>query len=218
MNNWWKTDDEAEQSFHTFYYVTVDTLYGELDLIVGANQLEEEQKPLLKEGALIFGIFTLSGDVVLDEFEDGAVYNEECCLRLIRQGLVKGETDRCLSAFGEKSAFEFSEEKIEVNGIKEVFNQFEKYQKSKERFITSLASASVVFDDGSVDYTSRKRCIAVSYGNEIAEHLVFIDTDENGKIARLKIVSALGFEVKMDRPEYEYDEDLYGVEGFSDMN
>ncbi|MCR4563857.1 MAG: hypothetical protein K5755_04405 [Clostridiales bacterium] len=218
MTNWWKIEGEEEQSFHTFYYVNVDTLYGELDLIIGANQLSEEQLELLEEGSVIYGAYTLSGDVVLDEFENGAVYNEECCLRLLRQGLVKGETDRCLSAFGKNCEFEFAAEKIKVGGDRNAFEEFKKYQKSKERFITALASASVVFDDGSVDYSSSKRCVAISYGNEIAEHLLFIDTLDDGKISKLKIVSALGFEVKIDRPEFEDDDDLYGVEGFSDMN
>ena len=218
MENWWKTEDEPEQSFHTFYYVTVDTLYGELDLIVGASQLTEEQKPLLKEGALIYGVYTLSGDVVLDEFENGAVYNEECCLRLLRQGIVKGETERCFSAFSKNCVFEFASESIEEEGAEKCFEQFVKYQKSKDKFITALATASVVFDDESVDYSSAKRCIAISYGNEIAEHLLFIDTDKDGKIAKLRITSALGFEVRIDRPEYEYDEDFYGTENFSEMN
>jgi hypothetical protein len=218
MLNWWKADDEEEQSFHTFYFVNVDTLYGELDIIIGANQLEKEQQKLLKEGSVIYGAYTLSGDVVLDEFENGAVYNEECDLRLLRQGLVRGETERCFSAFSENCEFSFAAENEEANGGKNAFEHFVKYQKSKERFVTALATASVVFDDESVDYSSSKRCIAVSYGNEIAEHLIFVDTDENGKISSLKIVSALGFEVKIDRPDYEYDDDFYGVEGFGDIN
>ena len=135
MNNWWKTEDESEQSFHTFYYVTVDTLYGEIDLIIGASQLTEEQMPLLKEGSLIYGVFTLSGDTVLDEFENGALYNEECDLRLIRQGLVKGETDRCFSAFDENCIFQFTSEGIEVSGGKSSFEQFKKYRESKNKFI-----------------------------------------------------------------------------------
>ncbi|MBE6836349.1 MAG: hypothetical protein E7515_08945 [Ruminococcaceae bacterium] len=218
MTNWWKTDDEPEQSFHTFYSVTVDTLYGEIDIIVGVSQLTEEQKPLLKEGSVIYTVCTLSGDVVLDEFENGALYNEECDLRLIRQGLVSGEIDRTFEAFDENASFEFSSENIEASGKAEAFKELKKYCSSKERFITALASASVVFDDGSVDYTSTRRCVAVSYGNEIAEHLIFIDTDEKGKIARLKIVSALGYELRIDKPEYEYDDDLYGEDGFGDMN
>lgn len=218
MSNWWKTDDEDELNFHTFYYVTADTLYGEIELIIGAGQLDEKQKPLLKEGSMIFGVFTLSGDVVIDEFENGALYNEECDLRLLRQGLVKGETERCFSAFDENCIFEFTEKGINANGGKNSFEAFCNYRKSNERYITALATASVIFDDESVDFSSAKRCVAISYGNEIAEHLLFVDTSENGKITRLKIVSALGFNVKIDRPEYEYDEDLYGVEGFSDMN
>ena len=169
MSNWWKADDEDEQSFHTFYYVNVDTLYGGLDIIIGANQLEKEQLELLEEGSVIYGVYTLSGDVVLDEFENGALFNEECDLRLIRQGLVKGETERCFSAFSENCVFDFAAENIEITGAKAAFEQFVKYRKSKERFITALASAAVVFDDESVDYSNSRRCIAVSYGNEIAE-------------------------------------------------
>ena len=210
MTNWWKTDDESEQSFHTFDYVTVDTAYGELELIVGASLLTDEQKPLYKEGAVIYAVISLSGDVCVDEFENGAVYNKECDLRLIRQGLVKGEIDRVFSALSEDAELDFPSENIRVNGNVKVLEEMKKYQRSRERFITALATASVVFDDGSVDFGSSERCVAISYGNEIAEHLLFADTDEKGKIAEIKIVSALGFEVKIDTPEYEYDDEYCG--------
>lgn len=218
MFNWWKTENEPEQSFHTINIVTVDTLYGDLDLIVGANQLTEEQKPLLKEGSVIYSVITLSGDPVLDEFENGAVYNEECDLRLIRQGLVKGEIDRVFSALSDNAEFEFASENISISGKAKVLEELKKYKLSKKTFVTALSTASVVFDDGSVDFTSSKRCVAVSYGNEVAEHLLFVDTDDNGKIAKIRIVSALGFEVRIDKPEFEYDDDLYGEDRFGELN
>jgi hypothetical protein len=218
MTNWWKTDDESEQTFHTFDYVTVDTLYGELELIVGASLLTEEQKKIYKEGSVIYSVITLSGDVCVDEFENGAVFNEECDLRLIRQGLVKGETDRIFSALTDDTEFEFPSENIRVSGKTGVLEELKKYQRSKERFITALSTASVVFDDGSVDFGSSRRCVAISYGNEIAEHLLFADTDENGKVSKIRIVSALGFEVRVDTPEYVYGDGLYGEDGSEELN
>jgi len=218
MTNWWKTEDEQEQNFHTFYFVTVGTLYGDLDIIVGVKQITPEQEKLLKAGSVIRFAVTLSGDVVIDEFENGAVFNEECDLRLIRQGIVKGDTDRIICALNENVSFEFPSEDISVTGKGETFRAFENYCKSKETFVTALCTASVVFDDESVDFTSAKRAVAVSYGGEVAEHLIFIDTNENGKIVKIKIVSALGFDVKIDTPEYEYDDDIYGEEGFEELN
>ncbi len=218
MINWWKTEDESEQSFHTFDFVTVDTVYGELELIVGASLLTDEQKPLYREGSVIYSVITLSGDVRIDEFENGAVFNEENNLRLIRQGLVRGEIDRIFSSLSDSVSFEFPSENIKVSGKINVLEKIKKYQLSKEKFITALSTASVVFDDGSVDYSSSRRCVAVSYSNEIAEHLIFIDTDENGKTDKIKIVSALGFEVRIDTPEYEYDDGLYGEDGFEELN
>ena len=205
MENWWRADDEEMSEYHTFDYVTVDTSCGELEIILGLSQTTDKQKELLEEGSIIAVVGTLSGDVLVDDFEGGAFYNTENDLRLIRQWYDDKQSIRLFSMLNNDAVLEapFLNEKI--SGRQNVIDRMTEYLDSKEKTLTAMATASVIFDDESVDLSSSRRCVAVSYGGQFAENLVFVETDESGKVDKIRIVSALGFDVKIDRlPYFDY--------------
>jgi hypothetical protein len=126
-------------------------------------------------------------------------------LRLLRQWYSDRQSIRLFSVLSDSASLETPFLKEKISGTQAIIDEMTAYLSSKEKTLTAMATASVVFDDGSVDVGSSRRCVAVSYGGPVAENLVFVDTDESGKAEKIRIVSALGFEVKIDTlPYFDY--------------
>lgn len=70
-----------------FYYVIIDTQFGELPLCHKIELVSEEERQFFKEGACVFAYCIISGDVAIENYQEGAVYDEINDLKLIRECL-----------------------------------------------------------------------------------------------------------------------------------
>lgn len=61
----------------TFYAVTVDTAYGEIEICHSIDQVAEEEREFFKEWSCIFAWVVVQGDVAIDEYQEDAVYDDE---------------------------------------------------------------------------------------------------------------------------------------------
>ena len=68
---------DDEEKLHLFHRVMIDTEFGELEIAHTSDQVSEEELPLIKAGATVFGAFMVYGDCAIYEYENGIVKDEE---------------------------------------------------------------------------------------------------------------------------------------------
>ena len=78
------------------YTLEVDSFLGPLSLVIPKNKMNDEVTEKLHKGKeqYIIGRYIFSGDVAIDEYNNGAIYDEEHLLRLLRYCLDTGDFSR----------------------------------------------------------------------------------------------------------------------------
>jgi hypothetical protein len=172
----------------------VDTQYGELELIHTVEQADETERGKIKIGSIISGIFVLSGDVGIYEYQKGVVFDEEHNLRLLRYCFVKGNAKRTRHAFIEDAAYASASAGKEFSGRDQIIEYLQYVHDANssegQKYRAHMATIISIDNDGGEppEYPSGKRCVVLGKeGNKNYESIAFIDTDENGKISRLSL-------------------------------
>lgn len=89
-----------------FYYVMIDTQFGPLPLCHSADIVKEAERDYIREGACLFTTAcVVSGDVAIEEYKDGAVYDELNDLKLLRESLEMMDFSRMEHAFAEDAVY-----------------------------------------------------------------------------------------------------------------
>jgi hypothetical protein len=172
----------------------VDTQYGKLELIHTFEQTDETERDKIKIGAIISGIFVLSGDAGIYEYGKGPVFDEEHNLRLLRYCFVKGNAKRTRHAFTEDAAYISAASGKELTGRDRIIEFFQYIHDANSddgpKYLAHMATIISIDDYGGKppEYPCGKRCVVLGKeGDKNCESIAFIDTDENGKISRLSL-------------------------------
>lgn len=88
-----------------FYAVTIDTCYEKLEIFHVADMVSDEAKKLICVGACVYANCVIQGNVALGRYENGAVYDEESCLRLIENAFSLSSFERAEAAFAEGAEY-----------------------------------------------------------------------------------------------------------------
>ncbi|MCD8174481.1 MAG: hypothetical protein LUD41_00820 [Phascolarctobacterium sp.] len=88
-----------------FYAVTIDTCYEKLEIFHVADMVSDEAKKLICVGACVYANCVIQGNVALGRYENGAVYDEESCLRLIENAFSLSSFERAEAAFAERAEY-----------------------------------------------------------------------------------------------------------------
>lgn len=204
---WGKIQIEDEVDEQAYIRTIVETKYGDLEIIHTGDQIKEGQFDKFEIGAKVFGVFVLSGDAAIYDYDQGCIFNKEHDLSLLRYMFETGNAERIRSALSEDICFTTVSSEKEYNGKDEVIERFDYVykEKTKECFAHKATITSIDECDKELEYGVGKRCIVISYKEwDNYTSICFIETNEDGKIIKIKIVEDPEYHFKIDEyPSFE---------------
>ncbi|MDR1731765.1 MAG: hypothetical protein LBR61_06675 [Synergistaceae bacterium] len=173
-----------------FFDVTVETPMGTIELAHTLDFVDPDQRDLVKCGSYVEAICVLSGDVAVKKYQEGAVYDEENDLRLLRSCLKYGDFERLEGALSDACVYLKDEIKIEgkneiIARLKDDLRQMSGGEMPYASYLAVVSKIERDFRD-SAKYGMDKRCLALASEQYYA--WLFITTDE-GRIAEIEIVA-----------------------------
>lgn len=206
----------GETEAPAFIRCVIDTQNGPLELIHTAAQVKRSQHDYVKIGAVVSGIFVLSGDAAIYEYENGIVKDEEHDLALLR-GIFCGEDpERMRYALAEDAVYIPGSGRTLFKGRDAILAQMgaDRYN-GKVAYMATIESV----DDGdtSLSYERGKRCVViVEEATGDYQSFVFVETDQEGRIASLSMTAENRYHVRLD-PRPEKKAPLEGMRGPKDF-
>ncbi len=179
--------EREDKKFNTFIRCRVSTKYGDLEFNHTVEQVDEDMRNNIAVGSIISGVCVLSGDVAIDEYENGIIKNFDNNLRLLRYTFEEGLAERLGAILTENTVFETDNSDKTYYGTKEIIERF-KYvnEHRKGEYQTFLATVSEA--DGDLDYPAGTRCVVLKDRGESGyESIAFIELDENENLSKIKI-------------------------------
>lgn len=199
-----KFDDEEEPAF---IKCIIGTQFGDLEIVHTIEDVIEEQHDNICVGATVVGIFSLSGDAAIYEYENGTVLDEANDLAILRSVFAGEDPERLRFVFAESASYlaeysgrEYSGRDAIVQRLKEVAKLCE-----DERFARLATITSVDDGDEPLPYGAGKRCVVISYGKEDNyESIAFADIDEEGRISKLTTTANSRYRFRVEeKPVYD---------------
>ena len=181
----------GEKTYYPYIVSTIDTQYGDLEIIHTIDQVKEAQRGNIKEGAVVDVLGVISGDAAIREYENGIVRDEEHDLTALCYMFAGGDPERLRSVLTENTVYTAEYNHSEYIGADEIIKRFRYVQKThKGNYFARLATITEI-DGGdgsgaSLKYGVGKRCVVLSSDEETDyESIAFIDIDDDGRIIRL---------------------------------
>lgn len=201
----------GEETVNAFVSVTIDTEFGELEIVHTIDQVEENERANIKVGAVVCGVFVLSGDVAIYEYGEGLVLDEKNDLALVRYVLQAGKSERLRYVLTKDAEYVSDASAAVYRGPDEIIDRLQYVRDANHdtEFFTQMATITSI-DDGEVElpYSVGQRCIILSE-NEIDNYIsiVFVNVDESGHIQKIHITEEGRYHFKIDEPPH-YDSAL----------
>jgi len=193
------------EKFVNFWVATIQTPFGFLDIPHTKAMVSSEQMEYMKPGCHLVAEGILAGDAAVRDFQGGAVFNEENCLRLLRSCLKYGDWERLENALGEDCVYRGEDgvsagREVILDKLKASSSLPAEARKTLTR-LASLAQAGAKFRAG-------KRCIlAGSEEGGTDEDFIFLTTGQDGKIQTIDWVGRDKPDSYMAEPDsFEYGE------------
>jgi hypothetical protein len=170
----------------------IDTQYGELELVFSPEQVNKSELDKMETGSIISGIFVLSGDAGIYEYDNGVIYDEEHNLRVLRYCFIEGNAERTRSVFNNDAVYDSKSSNKQIAGNDGIINYLQyvidSNSSEENQYFAHMAKIISIDDnsDESPEYAVGKRCIVLAKENPTKyESIAFIDVDDNGKITKL---------------------------------
>ena len=200
--------------FAPLYTLEADSPFGDITIAVAEEDLPKEVMERLdrNEEVYLFGVVNFSGDVGIEEYQQGAIFDEEHLLRVLRQALETGEFERLWKNMADDCSFygycgRRLEEKDEIiTKMKEVWNA--QQERKEDIQYQAIGSITEVLVPERAEYGVGKRCL-LSYSDH-PEGIIcfnFIEV-ENEKISALKFIYDPLYHFALDIPEENPEEDI----------
>ena len=167
----------------------VDTNFGELEIVHTYDELDEESKKNLKEGAVIFGVFSLSGDAAINEYSEGIVKNEEHNLQLLRYTITEGDPIRLKPVLSEEVIYTSDNWEDDCKGIEAVISRFQYVRdNSDHKFFAHKAIIDETGDSADLAGDIGRLCLILACDDpDNYESILFLEQDESEKIKSIRI-------------------------------
>lgn len=195
---------------NTFIKCIISTHFGDLEIVHTFDEIKEEQQDNIKVGAVVFGAFVLSGDPAIFEYEDGAIFDEEHNIAVLRSTFAGADAERLRYALAENVEYIAEYNNKTYSGRDAVVERLNYVSKnSQEECFAEIATVYSV-DEGEEDlpYGVGKRCIVLSYDEKTNySAIAFTENDKDGRIT--KLVTSVN-----SRYHFEIDEDSEPVSDF----
>ncbi|MBP3633374.1 MAG: hypothetical protein J6J43_02235 [Oscillospiraceae bacterium] len=194
----------GDQEIKSYIRTRIATEHGDLEIVHTIDQVDESEHDNLRAGAVVNGLFILSGDVAIYEYANGIVRDEEHNLSLLRYILQEGDPKRMQAVLKDSSVYVSEASGKEWVGAKEIIGrlQFVREANPERDYFAHLATITGVDDGGEeLAYGVGQRCVILA--EEKADNYVsigFLDMDEEGYITKLTISVNSRYHFKIDEP------------------
>lgn len=178
----------GDQSQNAYLRCIIETQFGDLEIVHTLDVVRKEQRVHLRAGATVYGVFRLSGDAAIYEYERGMVLGETHDLAILRATLAGADPERLRYALAENAVYLAGYQQKTYTGRDAIIRRLKEVLSKNDRCFARLATI-VSVDPGkeALPYGEGKRCIVIAYGeDESYTTIAFADIDEEGRICRLE--------------------------------
>lgn len=179
-----------KEEVSTFIRCIVNTQYGELVFAFTIDQIPEEQREKLCEGAVIAGTCILSGDVAILEYANGFIRDYEHNLRLLKHTFVYGEAERMRPILHKDVVHKSETTRKTYEGADEIIERLNLVHnnQTKEEDKTFAYIATIMQAEDGMKYPVGTRCVVLAYGGEKEyTSIAFITVDEEEFVTEIDI-------------------------------
>lgn len=202
----------TEEEWEPFIRCVIDTQFGELEIVHSYQQIPEEQRDNFDEGAVVSCLCLLSADPGIQEYADGAIYDEEHDLLLYKDAVIRQSSNRMVGAIAEDAVYstqsgKFFEGKANVIDRMKYVDEARKAKNLHARGIMATITHPEE-PTAELEYCKGKRCLILCYEEDKYSYgaIAFIDTDGDGKISRLTVSTDSGYRFDLDDDYAQEDE------------
>ena len=185
-----------------YCYVVIDTQFGPLPLCHSEDMVPEAERQWIRKGACLVTNCVVSGDVAIGEYKDGAVYDEIHDLKLIRQCLSAKDFWRAWNVFAEDAVYisdDFGKRAESWDAVLEKLQSLADEMRKAENKFNRTWLVRVDSYEGEKEenrkYIGHLALAYCQYEKEGLDSLMFVETNEDGKIAKLYVSRDKGFRV-----------------------
>lgn len=201
---WGKLTFNDETLEKAFIILTVQTYLGGLPLILSPEMIREEDWHLLKPGNIVSAVTYLSGDVAINDYENGKVLDEENDLSLLRYSMTIGDPKRLKSALADDAVYHAETVDESYEGPDAIIERIQ-YVKEHGSIQYHIRKGTITntedFGEEKPTYAVGSRCL-ILYDKESddAVALCFIVTDDDGRIRKIHTTSDSLYRFTPDSP------------------
>lgn len=194
------------EKIYNFIDVIISTQFGDLEIVHTAEQVEESQIGLIKEGSVVYGLFALSGDVAIKEYDKGYILDFEHNLAVLRHVIQQGEAERLQVILSDNSEYTSDWVNKTYCGKEEIITRLNHVHNSntERSFFANFATIVKVDDeeDNGLPYSVGDRCLVIAMKDENNfESICFMECDEENKISKITVTRDSRYHFKLDKTE-----------------
>lgn len=179
----------------------IGTEHGDLEIVHTIDDVKEEQHANIRVGAVVSGVFTLSGDAAIYEYDHGIVLDEAHDLSILRSTFAGADPERIRFVFAEDATYLAEYHNATYTGRDAIIDRL-KYvsEAAGDKYFAYLATISSVDDgDESLPYGAGKRCVVLASGEEDNyKSIAFADINEDGRISKLRTSTNSRYHFRID--------------------
>jgi hypothetical protein len=179
----------------------IGTEYGDLEIVHTIDEVKEEQRGNLVAGATVYGVFTLSGDAAILEYEHGCVLDEPNDLSILRSTLAGADAERMRCVFADDAIYVCEYNNTTYTGCDAIIDRIKCVSQSGDikRFASLATIVSVDEGETALPYGEGKRCVVVAENEETNyQTIAFADIDEDGRIFKLHTTANGRYRFRVD--------------------
>lgn len=194
----------GEDAFPTYVDTVIGTDFGDLEIVHTVDQVEEGEREFMQEGATVWGVFVLSGDVAIYEYSEGFVRDMEHNLALLRYTLQEGYLKRMLYVLDENAVYVSEASRQEFVGRETIVRrlQYVRDANPEKTYYAHLATVTAV-DDGEEElpFGVGQRCVVLAENEETNYvSIAFLELDGEGNIIKLTVSNNGRYHFRIDKP------------------
>jgi hypothetical protein len=170
-----------------FLVVTASTPFGDLTLCHSMDLVKEEQKDLVRAGAVVSAYCVLSGDAAVGQYAGGIAFDEDTDLALLRSFFLHGDVQRLAPALHSDCAVQFLENRQQ--GQESALALLELVgEQLKEAGLTCCDFGKITAAEAGAPLRAGQRCLLLG-GEKGYAFLAYLDTDSLGRIREVSITN-----------------------------
>ena len=170
----------------------IDTQFGELPIVHALDDVSDEDRKQMKEGAVVSVVCVLSGDMLIYDYDQGIVLNEENNRKLLRSCFNShGNWDRLHAALAENCIYESEGSGMRIQGKEKIIAFLE--EREQVQIAAGVKYDAVyatlekpVCDTHEYDAEEGTEVVALyAHGENGWMSIVFLHNDEEGLIDQI---------------------------------